>query len=197
MQKAIIIVDVLNDFITGSLAVKDAEEIIPVIKSMIPDFDYVVFVQDWHPTCHGSFKSNGGQWPEHCVKNTFGAEIHKDLLEFVRINIDRNIIQKGGDEFHESYSGFYDDADQSNGLLELLNEKGITDVVIVGLATDYCVKATAIDAVSNFNKTIVYLPACKFVDNDETHVIDTIKELIEEGVSVINDEFMLKITMSI
>lgn len=197
MQNALIIVDVLNDFITGSLAVPEAKEIIPVIKNMIPDYDYVVFVQDWHPTCHKSFKSNGGLWPEHCVKDTFGAEIHSDLIEYVKTNIDRNIIQKGTDEFKESYSGFYDEQDGSNGLLELLENKGITNVTIVGLATDYCIKATAIDAVPNFEKTIIYLPACKFVDNTEEHIKDIYKELLDEGVILINDSTLLKIISSI
>lgn len=150
MKKALIIIDLQNDFCnSGSLAVTGANEIIEPINKLINSSCYslVVATQDWHPANHISFKTNdpiNGIWPIHCVQNTKGAEFHPQL-DLRHINA---IIKKGENPNIDSYSGFYDnDRINKTGLEELLVKENIKAVDIVGVALDYCVKFTAQDAV--------------------------------------------------
>lgn len=184
-MKALIIIDVQNDFLPGgSLAVPNSFAIIPVINSVSPTFEYVIATQDWHPINHQSFAIQHpnnqpfdtidikGQaqilWPVHCVQNSNGATI-STLLELKSIGA---IIRKGMDIHIDSYSGFYDNAKQkTTGLNGYLKELSITEVYICGLAADYCVYFTAMDALTAGYITFIILDATAALDNNHFEVL--------------------------
>ena len=159
-MKALILVDIQNDFLPGgALAVPEGDKIIPVVNRLLAAFPLVVATQDWHPANHGSFAANhpGKQpyeqidlnglpptlWPVHCVQETPGAELAKGL-DRERL---AKVFPKGTDAGIDSYSGLFDNGRrQSTGLGEWLQAQGVTEVFVCGLATDYCVKFTALDA---------------------------------------------------
>ena len=160
-MRALLLIDIQNDFLPGgSLAVANGDEVVPVANRMIPDYNLVVATQDWHPADHRSFASQHPRrqvgdviqldgleqvlWPDHCVQGTWGAEFAVTLQR----NGIHHIIQKGTDRNIDSYSGFFDNARRrSTGLEAYLRSRGVDELHIVGLATDYCVKFTALDAV--------------------------------------------------
>jgi len=173
-KKALIIVDMNNDFLPGgALGVAGGDQILSVINQLAAAGEYAVVIatQDWHPDAHVSF----GTWPVHCVAGTFGAELHPQLNQ---ANVDA-LIRKGFDADADSYSGFYNERGASNGLAEILQTRGIEKVDIVGIATDYCVQATAIDAVQRAGlKARVLLKACRGVElnkGDTKNAIDTMR----------------------
>jgi nicotinamidase/pyrazinamidase len=140
MGRALVIVDFQNDFTPGgALAVPDGDAIAGRVNELAAsgEYDLVVATRDWHPADHGSFAEQGGPWPAHCVQGTAGAELHP-ALDRSRVDV---VVDKGQDPGTEGYSGFED-----TRLGELLRERGIEQLTIVGLATDYCVKNTALDA---------------------------------------------------
>jgi nicotinamidase-related amidase len=140
MARALLIVDFQNDFTPGgALAVSDGDEIAGRVNELAGSgaFDLVVATRDWHPPDHGSFTDHGGPWPPHCVAGSDGAQLHPALD---RTLIDA-VIDKGTDPEADGYSGF-----EATGLAELLRRHEIDEVVVCGLATDYCVKMTALDA---------------------------------------------------
>ncbi|WP_194974559.1 bifunctional nicotinamidase/pyrazinamidase [Aquiflexum lacus] len=198
--KALIIVDVQNDFLPGgALAVKDGDKIIPIINDLQKEFDFIVATQDWHPSNHGSFADNHegkeiGEfidlnginqilWPVHCVQGSFGAEFHKDLK---RDNW-KAIFQKGSNPLVDSYSGFFDNNKQGDtGLSDYLKTQGIKEVFICGLATDYCVKFTVFDAVAEGFKTFLISDATKAVNihpNDYDIALEQMKDI---GAAIIH-----------
>lgn len=154
------LVDIQNDFMPfGALPVPRGDEVVGVANRMMEQFDFVVATQDWHPPDHGSFASahaglapgavvdlGGVQqvlWPDHCVQGTPGASFHSEL-DVAPI---RAVVRKGTDSGIDSYSGFFDNGHRkATGLDEILRARGVTDIWLVGLATDYCVRATALDA---------------------------------------------------
>jgi nicotinamidase/pyrazinamidase len=141
-QKALIVVDVQNDFCPGgSLAVADGTAVVPPLNKLMKEFldrgDPVFKTRDWHPAKTKHFKDYGGAWPVHCVQNTPGAEFHHDLIDDPRITI----VAKGIDESADGYSGF-----DGTNLAKILREQGVQEVWVGGLATDYCVKETVLDA---------------------------------------------------
>jgi nicotinamidase-related amidase len=140
MARALVIVDFQNDFTPGgALAVTGGDEIAERINALAASGDYelVVATRDWHPPDHGSFTERGGTWPVHCVADSPGAALHP-ALDTAAIDV---ILDKGQDPATEGYSGF-----EATGLEDLLRERGVDELTIVGLATDYCVKNTALDA---------------------------------------------------
>ena len=159
-MNALLIVDVQNDFVPGgALAVPDGDLVVPLINRVQPHFDLVVATQDWHPRDHASFAANHpgekpGQtidlnglpqtlWPVHCVQGTSGADFVPGL-DTAQIEA---IFRKGTDARIDSYSGFFDNGHRKRtGLAGYLNDRGVSDVYVCGLATDYCVKFTALDA---------------------------------------------------
>jgi nicotinamidase/pyrazinamidase len=159
-MEALLLVDIQNDFCAGgALAVPDGDAVVPVANALCPRFDLVVATQDWHPRTHLSFAENhiGKQlyelieldglpqvlWPPHCVQGSAGAELHPALD---REAIAR-VFTKGTDERIDSYSGFYDNGHRkATGLGDYLKQAGVTDLVVLGLASDFCVKWTALDA---------------------------------------------------
>ena len=143
MARALVVVDFQNDFTPGgALAVRDGDAIAGRIEALARSggYDLVVATRDWHPPDHGSFAAQGGPWPDHCVQGTPGAELHPALdRELVDV-----VVDKGQDHATEGYSGF-----EHTDLAELLRERSIDHVTVVGLATDYCVMNTALDALRN------------------------------------------------
>ena len=168
-MQALLLVDIQNDFLPGgTLAVARGAEVVPVVNRLMPDYRLVVATQDWHPADHRSFASQhpGKQvgdiiqldgveqilWPDHCVQGTNGADFAQGLQ---RQRIQR-VFPKGTDPHIDSYSGFFDNARRrSTGLEDFLRGSGVDEVHIAGLATDYCVKFTALDAVDLGFRTVL------------------------------------------
>ena len=176
-MRALIVVDVQNDFCPcGALAVAGGDEIVAPINNRMADFDAVILTQDWHPAGHSSFASShqaaefsttempyGSQvlWPDHCVQGSIGAAFHKDL------DIDRAdlILRKGYRPGIDSYSAFFEnDRRTSTGLEGYLKTRGIFDVTFVGLATDYCVAYSALDAAQLGFAVSVDTALCRAID---------------------------------
>lgn len=179
-MKALILVDVQNDFLPGGrLPVAKGDEIIPVINALIPHFELVVATQDWHPQNHVSFVSNhlnknpfdkieiGGLdqtlWPDHCVQGTEGAEFSKQL----NTNRVEAIFRKGTDPKIDSYSGFFDNNHRkSTGLADYLRGKRVDTLYITGLAGDVCVYFTALNAIEAGFATLLVEDATMPLDLD-------------------------------
>lgn len=175
---ALIVIDVQNDFCPGgALAVSGGDEIVPRVNALISHFDHVVLTQDWHPAGHSSFAStHGGHqpfesitmpygpqtlWPDHCIQGTSGAEFHP-ALEWTKAEL---VIRKGFRPAIDSYSAFFEnDHETPTGLGGYLRERGIGKITLVGLATDFCVAFSAIDAVKHGFATRVVLDACRGID---------------------------------
>jgi nicotinamidase/pyrazinamidase len=187
MKKALIIVDVQNDFCEGgSLAVKEANDIILPINSLLRNkhYDAVIATLDWHPKNHESFKVNHpqGPWPVHCVQDSAGSLVHKDLAS----NHIEYFIRKGTNPKIDSYSGFLDNDKQSKtGLDELLKKLNITDIDVVGLALDYCVKATALDGAKLGYNTSVIVDLTRAVNISPLDGDNAIAELKANGVKLV------------
>ena len=180
-MRALIIVDLQNDFVTGgTLEVPHGEQIIPLVNELSELFGLVIATQDWHPQSHKSFASNhpdkkpfdkvqlGGLeqvlWPDHCVQGTSGAEFHPQL----RMNTVEAIIRKGMDPTIDSYSGFYDNGrKRSTGLAGYLKERGVTSIFVCGLAAEYCVFFTAKDALREHFKTVLIEDATRAINRDD------------------------------
>lgn len=195
-MKTLIIVDVQNDFIAGgALAVPEGETVIPLINRLQPKFDLIVATQDWHPLDHGSFAANhpgrqpgevidlAGQsqvlWPVHCVQDTGGADFAPGLN---RGRWER-IFQKGTDAAIDSYSGFFDNGHRrATGLGTYLQERGAQDIWIAGLATDYCVKFTALDARALGFRVSLIADACRGVDLQPGNSNRAVDEMRGAGV---------------
>lgn len=197
MKQALILVDIQRDFCAGGhLAVPNGDEVVPVANAVKKLFRIVVATQDWHPQGHGSFASNhpgkkpfemgelDGEpqvmWPDHCVQSTFGAHLHPDLdLHGV------TIFRKGTNPKIDSYSGFYDNGHkQSTGLAEWLKAIDVTHVYVMGLATDYCVKATALDAVKEGFTVSLIADGCRGVNMQGHESTAAIAELSAAGVRI-------------
>lgn len=198
-MKALILVDMQNDFVPGgALAVPEGDRIIPICNRLSEAFELVVATQDWHPANHGSFAAshparkigdvidlNGLPqilWPVHCVQNTPGAAFVPGL-DVSRIE---RVFRKGTDPAIDSYSGFFDNGHRrATGLGEYLEQKGVTDVYVAGLATDYCVKFTALDAKSLGFNTFLIEDACRGVNVRQGDVQAAIEQMRAAGVNVL------------
>lgn len=185
MKTALIVVDIQNDFTPGgSLGVSDGDQTALVANKLAASgtYDLIVATQDWHPANHSSFVSNNpnGIWPDHCVQGTVGAEMHPSL----DVAFDK-IFPKGTNPEVDSYSGFFDNDKKSDtGLDKFLRDNNIEAVDIVGLATDYCVKATALDAASLGFKTTVIREGCKAVNIAPDDEEKAYSELEVAGVAI-------------
>lgn len=199
---ALIIVDVQNDFVPGgALAVGEGDLIVPVINELQKKFTTVIATQDFHPTDHGSFATNHpgknpGElielaglsqilWPVHCVQNTFGSDFHPDLSPSQWTAV----FQKGKNPEVDSYSGFFDNARRgATGLGDYLNALGVQRVFVCGLALDYCVKFTAMDAKELGFETFVILDATRAVNLHPEDGSKTIADLQQKGIHVISSK---------
>lgn len=198
-MNALILVDVQNDFCPGgALPVPEGDLVVPVINRLQHGFDLVVATQDWHPASHGSFAvnhpgRNPGEtielaglaqilWPVHCVQNSPGAGFHP-ALDRSRIAA---VFRKGTDPNVDSYSGFFDNGRRSStGLDDYLKSQGVSDVYVCGLATDYCVKATALDAVGLGYRTCLVQEACRGVNLRPGDVQQAIDAMRAAGVVIL------------
>jgi nicotinamidase/pyrazinamidase len=205
-MKTLVLVDIQNDFLPGgALAVPDGDKIIPIVNKLQPIFPIVVATQDWHPANHGSFAANHPSkniynqielnglpqtlWPIHCVQNTKGAELAAALDQS---HIEK-IFQKGTDPAIDSYSGLFDNGHRkSTGLGEWLKSRGVTEVFVCGLATDYCVKFTALDAIQFGFKTHLIEDACRGVNLRPTDIQNAIAEMKSAGVTILQSADLLQ-----
>lgn len=202
MNRALILVDIQNDFVPGgALAVADGDKVVPVANRIQSAFDLVVATQDWHPANHGSFASqhpgkkpgdvidlNGIAqvlWPDHCVQHSKGAEFHP-RLDLTRI---AKVFQKGTDPEIDSYSGFFDNGHRrGTGLAEYLRAQNVTTVYICGLATDYCVKFTSLDARSLGFDAYLVEDACRGVNLQPGDSAAAVDQMRAAGVHVITSD---------
>jgi nicotinamidase/pyrazinamidase len=197
-MRTLILVDIQNDFCTGgALAVPQGEAVVPVANRLMPLVDLVVATQDWHPAEHGSFAANhagrkpfdlgelGGQpqvlWPVHCVAWTGGAQFHPGL-DTRRL---ARVFPKGTDPQIDSYSGFFDNGRRkATGLGDWLRAQRVEEVLICGLATDYCVKATALDAVQEGFRTVLAEDACRGVGLQAGDIPTALAAMRQAGVVI-------------
>jgi nicotinamidase/pyrazinamidase len=175
-MEALIIVDVQNDFCAGgALEVPDGDAVIEPVNRLSASVQFVVATRDWHPPDHRSFAEQGGPWPVHCVRDTPGAQLHPDL-DTSRIAA---IVDAGRTPEAEGYSGFED-----TNLEQLLREHDIDKVHVAGLALDYCVKATAIDARRAGFEVVVHRDATRAVEVQAGDGDRAVAELEAAGVQV-------------
>jgi nicotinamidase/pyrazinamidase len=207
MKRALIVVDVQNDFcIGGALEVKNGDKVIPIINQLVKkgSFHYIIATQDWHPKNHKSFASNHKDckiyetinlngiaqvlWPDHCVQRTKGSRFHSEL----NLGQDYKVFKKGKNPEIDSYSGFYDnDHKSSTGLSEFLKKNSVTSTYICGLATDYCVKFTAIDSKNEGFDTYVIRDAVQGVNVNKDDSKIAFKEMKEIGIKLVTSNQIL------
>lgn len=198
-MRALIVVDLQNDFMPGgALPVQHGDEVVAVANQLMSRFDCVVASQDWHPPNHGSFASHheGRQpgdiielaglrqvlWPVHCVQETWGAAFHNDLNTQA---IDK-VFPKGEDPRIDSYSTFFDNAHRrSTGLADYLRGQGVNEVCLLGLATDYCVKFSVLDAAGEGFRVAVIEDGCRGIDLKPGDVDRAFQEMREAGALVV------------
>ena len=202
-MKALVLVDLQNDFCKGgALAVKDGDLVIPIANKLINEFensgDFIIATKDWHPMKHKSFaiNSNGkvGEvgilngmpqvwWPIHCVQNEKGSEFHPELLPI------KNIVYKGTDIEVDSYSGFFDNGKvNKTDLDKILKAHNIDKLYIMGLATDYCVKFTVLDALDLGYEVFLIEDGCRGVNISPDDSTNAIKEMKEKGAHIISSQ---------
>ena len=199
---ALILVDLQNDFVEGgALAVKSGMEVIDVANRLMPKFSLVVATQDWHPADHQSFASQHSElsigtvfnldglpqiaWPDHCIQKSRGADFVASLN---RSGI-HHVVQKGTDQSIDSYSGFFDNGHRrSTGLSEFLRDHKIQQVAIMGLATDYCVRFTALDAVAQGFRTLLIEDGCRGVELQLGDIAKAMAEMQSAGVELIQSK---------
>ena len=200
MKKALIVVDMQNDFCKGgSLEVPYSEEVIPYINQLINSEEYkeIIFTQDFHPKEHKSFASNHNReigeiinlngvpqvmWVDHCIQGTQGVEFHPEINQEKLTKI----IQKGMNIEVDSYSAFFDNQHLvDTGLTDYLKNKRIEEIEVVGLALDYCVKYTCLDAIKMGFKTTLHFKGTKAVNLSPDDAKNTVFELLQNGVSVL------------
>jgi nicotinamidase/pyrazinamidase len=206
MNKALILVDIQNDFLPGgALAVPDGDTVIPIANKLQLVFPLVVATQDWHPLAHGSFAANhpGHKvfeqitlnglpqtlWPVHCVQHTKGAEFSPALNR----NRIARVFHKGTDPRIDSYSGFFDNGHRkSTGLGEWLKEQSVDEVFVCGLATDYCVKFTAMDAVGMGFKASFVEDGSRGVNLWQDDVRSAIEEMQRHAIAILCSQDLLR-----
>jgi nicotinamidase/pyrazinamidase len=194
-MEALILVDLQNDFCPGgALAVGDGDAVLPLARRLMSTFEHVIATQDWHPAAHESFASQheghaAGElielhgltqvlWPDHCVQGTTGAEFAINIGE-------AKVFQKGMQPEVDSYSGFFDNGRRGDtGMAAYLRELGVTDVFVMGLATDYCVRFTALDALSlGFGVTLLE-DGCRGVELQSGDIDAAITAMKEAGATI-------------
>ncbi|KAA8483581.1 nicotinamidase/pyrazinamidase [Arcticibacter tournemirensis] len=197
-MKALLLIDLQNDFLEGgSLAVPKGNEVIPIVNQIQSRFDLIVATQDWHPANHKSFASNHkGRmvfekidlngleqvlWPDHCIQGTVGAEL-SDQLDARPIEV---IFRKGVDPDIDSYSGFYDNGHRrSTGMAGYLRDKGVTALYVAGLAADYCVYYSVLDAIAEGFDTYLIENATRAISDEGFQLAK--KEIIKRSGTIVS-----------
>ena len=198
-MKTLLLIDIQNDFLPGgALAVPEGDLIVPVVNDLLPHYDLVAATQDWHPENHASFAANHpGRavfesidldglpqtlWPVHCVQNTGGALFAPGL----NTRPIAHVFPKGMNARIDSYSGFFDNGHRAaTGMGEWLRTRGVTEIDVAGLATDYCVKFTVLDALAEGFKVKVIAAACRGVNLSPDDVGRALVEMREAGAQVV------------
>lgn len=196
---ALLLIDLQVDFMpTGMLPVAEGDRVVAFANERMADYQTVVATQDWHPANHGSFAANHpwrkpGQvieldglpqvlWPIHCVQNTWGAE----LVDELATDGITEVFQKGTNPAIDSYSGFFDNGHrQSTGMAEWLRERGVEEVHVMGVATDYCVKFTVLDALGEGFRTRLIEAGCRGVERMPGDVDKAVAEMRAAGAVVV------------
>jgi nicotinamidase/pyrazinamidase len=174
----LIVVDVQNDFCPGgALAVPDGDAVVAPINRLMEEVPFTVATRDWHPPDHHSFAQHGGRWPVHCVQESSGAELHPKLH---RSEIDA-VVDKGQNLDDEGYSGF-----GGTELERLLRERDVDTVHVAGLALDYCVRATALDARRLGFRVVLHREATRGIDAEPGDEDRALEEMREAGVEVVD-----------
>lgn len=199
MHSAFLIVDMQNDFMPGgALGIPDADQIIPIINTLIPHFPLVIASQDWHPPDHVSFAENhSGKkigdvitvrhtkqvlWPVHCVRSSYGAEI----IHTLKKSAIASYFYKGTDKNIDGYSAFFDNAHlKSTGLTDYLKSRGIHDIYIAGVATDYCVLYSTLDALNLGFTVFVIKDACRSIDLHSHDGERAFVTMVEKGAKIV------------
>jgi nicotinamidase/pyrazinamidase len=183
MSRALLIIDFQNDFTSGgALAVPGGDEIAEPVKRLASEFDHVFATRDWHPPDHASFETEGGPWPVHCVQRTHGAELHPAMRD---VEVDE-IVNVGAEREDEGYSGF-----EKSTLADLLRERGVDEVAVVGLATDYCVRASAIDACHEGFDTTVVTDAIRAVEVEPGDGERALEDMKQAGAKLVTSRELL------
>ncbi len=193
-KPALLVVDVQNDFCPGgALGVPDGDTIIPRVNRTIELFHRrglpVLATRDWHPEVTKHFKAYGGAWPAHCIQGTKGARFHRKLA----LPKDAVILSKGMDPEQDSYSGFQALSPQGRDLESIIRDLGIDEIFLCGLATDYCVRATALDALRRGIRIRVLGDAIKGVDLRPGDSEAAIREMRAAGVPFLETRGMAKL----
>jgi nicotinamidase/pyrazinamidase len=186
MADALLIIDFQNDFCPGgALAVEGGDEIAKPIRRLVESgaFGTVVATRDWHPADHSSFDREGGPWPVHCVQGTPGAELHESLGD-VRLEA---VVDVGRERDDQGYSGF-----EKSDLAQILRRQGVERVFVCGLATDYCVRASTIDACEEGFETTLVEDAVRAVDVEPGDGERAIAEMREAGARVVSSEEIVR-----
>ena len=204
-MQALLLIDIQNDFLPGgALAVPDGDAVVPVANALMSKFPLVVATQDWHTPHHQSFAvAHPGRqpgdvidlhglpqvlWPVHCVQGTHGASLARGLHV---IGVER-VVMKGADPAVDSYSGFFDNGRRhETELAALLREHGVTGLVAMGLATDYCVKATVLDALSLGYEVTVVADGCRAVDLHPGDGDRALAELAAAGAQIVESAVLI------
>ena len=179
-KKALILTDLQNDFMPGgALGIAGGDRIIPVINRLIPCFEHVIATLDWHPPHHISFASVKGKWPDHCIQNSWGASLvatlHQERIEA--------IFRKGVDQEVDSYSVFFDDRRRrSTGLADYLRAHNLQDLYFCGLATDYCVLYSVLDALDLGFSAFVIRDACCAIEDEQ----GALEKMKQKGAKIIS-----------
>ncbi|MGI9469897.1 MAG: bifunctional nicotinamidase/pyrazinamidase [Rubripirellula sp.] len=195
---ALLLIDIQNDFLPGgTLAVPEGDEVVAIANRAMKSAEHVVATQDWHPRDHGSFASQhegvelGDKftleglpqiaWPDHCVQGTYGAEF-ADQLDQTRIDL---VVQKGTDRSVDSYSGFFDNGQRHATSLDAhLKSIDCNEIVLMGLATEYCVRFTVLDALRLGYRTHVVLEGCRGVNLNPSDVLRSIRDMQAAGAQI-------------
>ena len=183
MAKALLIIDFQNDFTSGgALEVPEGDEVAEPVKRLADQFDVVVATRDWHPPDHASFETQGGPWPVHCVQGTHGAQLHPAMQDVAL----HAMVDVGRERDDEGYSGF-----EKSNLAQILRDHDVDEVYVCGLATDYCVRASAIDARrEGFDVTVVE-DAIRGVDVREGDSERALRDMREAGARSATSEEVL------
>jgi nicotinamidase/pyrazinamidase len=179
MREALLVIDFQNDFVPGgALPVPDGDAIARRVNELIDSgrFDLVIATRDWHPADHASFKDQGGPWPPHCVQGTPGAELYESLD---RAKID-HVVDVGSGRHDEGYSGF-----EKSDLAQILRDNDVNAVTVVGLATDYCVRATALDALKEGFAVTVDSEGVRGIDVEPGDAESALAEIDAAGGTVV------------
>jgi len=187
-DSVLVLVDIQNDFCPGgALAVREGDQVVPVANRLIPRFPVVVTTQDWHPADHCSFKTQGGPWPPHCVQGSRGAELHPDLDQS-RITFH---VRKAFTRHADSYSEFAGADGQGRSLDDLLRKHEVKRLYVVGLATDYCVRATVLDGLQHGYEVFVITDGIRAVNVHPDDGAKALAEMKQAGAHLVTSKEVL------